>query len=166
MKKPAADHPRPPLKGTDVVALAVATGFGTGYAPVASGTFGTLVGIPAALLVAQLDAWWLQLLTIAAFCAVAMLAAARAARALGAREDGHTVSNEIAGYLVTMALVPISLKTVVAGFFLFRIFDILKPWPASYFDRKVHTGIGNVMDDVCAAFYARACMALLLWLWP
>ncbi len=52
------------------------------------------------------------------------------------------------------------------GFLLFRLFDITKPWPASYFDKKVHSGFGNVMDDVSAALYGRAGMALLVWLWP
>lgn len=166
MKHAPPEHLKPPLTGADVAALAVATGLGAGYAPVASGTFGTLAAIPVALMVSFIEPWWLQLLTIGGFIAVAILAGERAGRYYGASDDGHIVSDEIAGYLVTMALVPISVKTVLVGFVLFRICDILKPWPASWFDRKVHTGVGNVMDDVCAALYARAGMAVLLWLWP
>ncbi|MBI5542733.1 MAG: phosphatidylglycerophosphatase A, partial [Deltaproteobacteria bacterium] len=117
------------------------------------------------LALSQLEPW-LQVVTTLGFIAVAVLAAERAALYFGASDDGHIVSDEIAGYFVTMLLVPVSLKTVVAGFLLFRLFDITKPWPASWFDRRMHNGLGNVMDDVMAALWGRAGMALLLWLWP
>jgi phosphatidylglycerophosphatase A len=145
--------------------LVIATGFGAGFSPIASGTFGTLVAIPFHLAIARLDPW-LQVLTTAGFCALAMFAADRAGAYYGASDDGRIVSDEVAGYLVTMLLVPPSVKAVAAGFLLFRILDIAKPWPASYFDRRVHTGVGNVLDDLFAALYGRAGMALLLYLWP
>jgi len=105
-------------------------------------------------------------LTTLAFVALAVHAANRAGYYFGASDDQHIVSDEIAGYLVTMLLVPVSVKAVIAGFVLFRVLDMTKPWPASYFDKKVHTGFGNVMDDVAAALYGRVGVALLLWLWP
>lgn len=156
---------RPTLGASDRIAVAIATGFGAGFVPVAPGTAGTAIAIPFFLALARVPAW-LQVVTTAAFVALAVYAASRAALYFGASDDGHIVSDEIAGYLVTMLLVPVTLKTVIAGFVLFRVFDTTKPWPASYFDKKVHTGFGNVMDDVVAGLYGRACMALLVWLWP
>jgi len=149
----------------DRFALVVASGLGSGYSPFASGTAGTLVAIPFFLALSQL-APALQLLSSAAFVAIAVWAAGRAAVYWGDSDDGRIVSDEIAGYLVTMALVPPEPKFLVAGFLLFRLFDITKPWPASYFDKKVHNGFGNVMDDVCAGLFARGCMALLVHFWP
>jgi phosphatidylglycerophosphatase A len=149
----------------DRLALVIATGFGAGFVPLAPGTAGTLVAIPLHLAISHL-APWLQILTTLAFVAVAVWAADRAGRYWGASDDARIVSDEIAGYFVTMALVPVSLKTVAAGFLLFRLFDIVKPPPASYFDQKVHNGVGNVMDDVFAGLYGRACLAALVWLWP
>jgi phosphatidylglycerophosphatase A len=154
-----------PLSFADRFALVVATGLGSGYSPIASGTAGTVVAIPFFFALARLSPW-LQLLSTAAFTAIAVFVAERAALHFGDSDDGHIVSDEIAGYLVTMALLPATPKLLIAGFLLFRFFDITKPWPACWFDRKVHNGFGNVMDDVCAGLYARGCMALLVWLWP
>jgi phosphatidylglycerophosphatase A len=147
------------------VALIIATGFGAGLTPLAPGTAGTVVGLLFYRAIA-LMAPWLQLLTIATFTAIAIWAADHAGRHFGHADDPRIVSDEIAGLLVTLALVPVSLKAMIAGFVLFRIFDELKPWPASYFDRKVKNGLGNVMDDVFAGIYGRGCIALVLWLWP
>lgn len=165
MKHAPQDFARPPLDVVDRFCLVIATGLGSGYAPVASGTFGTLVAVPFQIALAQLSPE-LNLLSVLGFCAIAMFAGHRAGLYFGASDDGHIVSDEVAGYLVTMLFVPLSVKTVVAGFLLFRLFDIVKPWPASYFDKQVHTGIGNVMDDLCAAVYARIGVALLLAFWP
>jgi phosphatidylglycerophosphatase A len=164
---PRASRPAPAAKGGAGrrLAIVVATGFGAGYVPVAPGTAGTAVAVPLFLAVAQL-APWLQLLTTAAFVAVAIWAAEHAGRFFGESDDGHIVSDEIAGYLVTMALVPPSLKAVLMGFVLFRLFDVVKPWPASHFDRKMKNGVGNVMDDVFAGLYGRLCLGVVLYLWP
>ncbi len=145
-------------------ALVLATGFGAGYVPLAPGTAGTLVAVPIYLAIARL-APWLQLLTIGAFVAIAVWAAEHAGRFFGNSDDQHIVSDEIAGYLVTLALVPVSLWTAVAGFVLFRLFDSFKPWPASYFDREVKNGIGNVFDDVFAGLYGRICLAVMMRVW-
>jgi len=161
--EPTTDKPSP--TPSDRLALAVASGLGSGYSPFASGTAGTLVAIPFFMALARLEPW-LQLLSTLAFAAIAVWAAGRAAIYYGESDDGRIVSDEIAGYLVTMALVPAEPKYLVAGFLFFRLFDIAKPWPARYFDRKVHNAFGNVMDDLCAGLYARGCMALLIWFWP
>ncbi len=158
-------HLPPPLTLADRLALAIATGLGAGYSPVASGTAGTLVAIPLYWALAQLPAWQLLLSTVA-FIAIAVWAADRAGAYYGASDDGHIVSDEIAGYLITMALVAPTPKALIAGFLFFRLFDIVKPWPASWFDKRMHNGLGNVMDDVAAAVYARIGVGLLVWLWP
>jgi phosphatidylglycerophosphatase A len=150
---------------TDRFALAVASGLGSGYSPFAPGTAGTVVAIPFYFALARLEPW-LQILTTLAFIAIAVFVATRAALYWGDSDDGRIVSDEIAGYLVAMALVPAEPKYLVAGFLFFRLFDIVKPWPACWFDKRVHNGLGNVMDDVVAGLYARACMAALVWFWP
>jgi phosphatidylglycerophosphatase A len=141
--------------------LIVATGLGSGYAPVASGTFGTLVAIPFYLLLSRLTPW-MQVLSTAAFCGIAIEAADRAGRHFGESDDGRIVVDEVAGYLITMLLVTPSLASVCFGFLFFRIADIFKPWPASYFDQKVHSGLGTVMDDLVAGGYARLALAAVL----
>lgn len=165
MKRGTPDPNLPPPPPADRVALTVATALGAGYSPVAPGTAGTLVAIPLFLAVARL-APWLQLLTTAAFIALAVYAAGRAAVYFGHSDDGRIVSDEVAGYLVTMALLPPTPKALIAGFLLFRLFDIVKPWPACWFDKRLHNGVGNVMDDVAAGVWARLALGVLLAVWP
>jgi phosphatidylglycerophosphatase A len=130
-----------------------------GYAPVAPGTFGTLGAIPLYWALSQLG-WPAYLAVTVGLIAVAVPAAHRAGRYWGHADASPIVIDEVAGYLVTMALVPFSWPAAAAGFLLFRLFDILKPWPASAFDR-VKTGFGVVMDDVAAGVYAWAALQLL-----
>lgn len=165
MKTAPESFQSPLLALPDKVAVAIATGFGAGFVPRAPGTAGTVVAVPLFLAISFLPPW-LQALTTLAFVALAVHAANRAGLYFGASDDGRIVADEIAGYLVTMLLVPATPVTVVVGFTLFRILDCTKPWPASYFDQKVHTGFGNVMDDVAAGLWCRGLMALLVWLWP
>jgi phosphatidylglycerophosphatase A len=130
-----------------------------GYAPAAPGTFGTLGAIPLYLALSRLPAGAYLAATLA-FVALATAAAARAGRYWGIADASPIVIDEVAGYLVTMALIPFSWPAALAGFVLFRVFDVLKPWPASAFDR-IKTGFGVVMDDVAAGVYAWAALRLL-----
>jgi phosphatidylglycerophosphatase A len=130
-----------------------------GYAPVAPGTFGTLGAIPLYLAVSRLGPAGYLAFT-AAFSALAVVAAERAGRYWRVADASPIVIDEVAGYLVTMALVPFSWPAVAAGFVLFRIFDILKPWPASALDR-VKNGLGVVMDDLAAGAWAWAALLAL-----
>jgi phosphatidylglycerophosphatase A len=123
-----------------------------GFAPVAPGTFGTLGAIPLYLVLSRLPAGAYVAAT-AALIAMGAVAADRAGRYWGVADASPIVIDEVAGYLVTLALVPFSWPSVAAGFVLFRIFDVLKPWPASAFDR-VKNGFGVVMDDVAAGVWA------------
>lgn len=123
-----------------------------GYAPAAPGTFGTLGAVPLYLLLSLLpDGAYVAVLL--AFVTLSMVAAHHAGRYWGIPDASPIVIDEVAGYLLTMALVPFSWTSVAAGVVLFRAFDILKPWPASSFDR-MKNGFGVVMDDVAAGLYA------------
>ncbi|HET8542570.1 MAG TPA: phosphatidylglycerophosphatase A [Anaeromyxobacter sp.] len=130
-----------------------------GYAPVAPGTFGTLGAIPLYLVLSRAGAEAYVALT-AALVVVATFAAERAGRYWGVADASPIVIDEVAGYLVTLALVPFSWQAVAAGFLLFRIFDVLKPWPASAFDR-MKNGFGVVMDDLAAGVWAWAAIQAL-----
>jgi phosphatidylglycerophosphatase A len=129
-----------------------------GYVPVAPGTAGTLGAIPL---------WWalrglslpLYGLTLVAFIALASWASHLAGRYWKVADASPIVIDEVAGYLVTMALVPWSWQAALVGFVLFRLYDVVKPWPASAFDR-MKNGFGVVMDDVVAGVFAWATLAL------
>jgi phosphatidylglycerophosphatase A len=131
-----------------------------GYAPVAPGTAGTLAAVPLFWALRHLRLG-IYLLTVAAFIAVACFAAGAAGRYWKVVDASPIVIDEVAGYLVTMALLPWTWGTAIAGFLAFRLFDVWKPWPASYFDRKVKNGFGVVMDDVAAGVWAWAAVALV-----
>jgi phosphatidylglycerophosphatase A len=143
---------------TDPV-LFLAFGFGSGLAKKAPGTFGTLAAIPVYYLFAQTGIIFYSLLTIIATVAGIWICDI-AAKKLDEHDFGGIVWDEIAGFLITMWLVPFSWKAVAFGFVLFRLFDIVKPWPIKWIDRKVQGGFGIMLDDVLAAVFAGA---LLLW---
>lgn len=145
------------------LALLLASNFGLGYAPVASGTFGTLAGLPAFWLLHRL-APLEYLLALGLLTAVAVWAAGEAGRHYGVADDGRIVIDELAGYLVTVAFLPWSWTTAWLGFAWFRLFDIVKPPPARWLDRHCKSGFGVVFDDVAAGVYAAAALRLTLWL--
>jgi phosphatidylglycerophosphatase A len=127
-----------------------------GYAPVAPGTVGTLGAIPLYLALARLPPIAYGAATLALLL-LAIAAADRAGRYWGVADASPIVIDEVVGYLVTMALLPFSWQATAAGFVLFRLFDVTKPWPASAFDR-VKSGFGVVMDDVAAGAWATAAL--------
>ena len=130
-----------------------------GYSPIAPGTVGTLGAIPLYLAFTRLPPAAYVAAT-AALTALAITAAARAGAYWRVVDASPIVIDEVVGYLVTMMLVPFSWQAVLAGFLAFRIFDVLKPWPASAFDR-VKSGFGVVMDDVAAGVWAWVALAVL-----
>jgi phosphatidylglycerophosphatase A len=130
-----------------------------GFAPVAPGTFGTLGAIPLCWALGW-TTWPVYAAATLALLAIGTLAAKRAGRHWGVVDASPIVIDEVVGYLVTMAFVPFSWPAALAGFLLFRIFDVLKPWPASAFDR-VKSGFGVMMDDVAAGVFAWAALQLL-----
>ncbi len=145
-------HLRDPL-------MLLALGFGSGLARSGPGTAGTVVGVALYLLIAPLP--------VAAEVAVTVVVVAAgvplcgyAARRLGVHDDSAIVWDEIAGYLITMLLLPFDVLWIAAGFVLFRILDIAKPWPISWLDRRLAGGTGIMADDIVAG--AVACVLLHL----
>ena len=130
----------------------LALGGGSGLAPVAPGTFGTLVGIPALLLMPSSPAGYAVVLL--ALFAIGVWCCDACARDLGVHDHPAIVFDEVVGYLVTMAAAPRSVGFVVLGFALFRFFDIVKPWPIGPVDRRVPGGLGIMVDDVLAGVFA------------
>ncbi|PLX73767.1 MAG: phosphatidylglycerophosphatase A [Desulfuromonas sp.] len=146
--------------------LFVSSNAGLGYAPVASGTFGTLAGIPVFWLLAPLPPW-LYTVTWIGLLAISFWASDLAGKHYGVVDDGRIVIDELVGYLVTVAFLPFTWTNAILGFFLFRLFDIAKPPPASWFDQKMKNGIGVVLDDVVAGLYGAIALQLCLrWLLP
>ncbi|MGC3996549.1 MAG: phosphatidylglycerophosphatase A [Anaeromyxobacter sp.] len=130
-----------------------------GFAPVAPGTFGTLGAIPLAWALSRMGWGWYAAVTLLV-AAVGVGAAVRAGRYWGVVDASPIVIDEVAGYLITMAFVPFSWPAALLGFALFRVFDVTKPWPASYFD-GVKSGFGVMMDDVAAGVWAWAALQLI-----
>lgn len=139
----------------------VSLGFGSGLSPKAPGTMGTLAVIPLYLLLAQLDLQGYLLVTIV-ITLVGVWFCAYTSEALQVHDHPGIVIDEFAGFLITMIAVPLNPYTLVLGFMLFRLFDIIKPWPIGWLDRKLHGGLGIMLDDVVAGVYALALMHLIL----
>ena len=137
-------------------AVLVATFFGAGLSPFAPGTVGSLAALPFAWLIhAWLGSWALFGAAAAAF-AIGLWAANAYTRAGVERDPGAVVIDEVAGQWLTLAAVAATPLNYAIGFVLFRVFDIVKPWPASRIDRHMHGGMGIMLDDIVAAIYAGA----------
>ena len=140
--------------------LMLAFGFGSGLSPKAPGTMGTLAAIPLWLLLAQLPlASYLMVVLVSAIIGVYICGAA--AKTLGVHDHGGIVWDEFVGFWIAMAALPVTWTSVILGFVLFRLFDILKPWPISWLDKKVSGGFGIMIDDVIAGLAAAGVIALL-----
>jgi phosphatidylglycerophosphatase A len=138
----------------------LATGFGAGLSPFAPGTAGTLVGVLFYMALARLPLpAYLAVVVVLAILGVWLCG--RAGRTLGATDHPGIVWDEIVGRLITMTASPPGWPVVVLGFALFRLFDILKPWPVARIERGVVGGLGVMLDDVMAGLYALACLQIL-----
>lgn len=146
---------------TDKAALVLATWFGSGLAPVASGTFGTLAAFPLAYGVYAAGGV-AGTLMVTALVSLAFWSAERVRLILRRDDPSPVVIDEVAGLLVTLIGVPPSWFGWTAGFFLFRFFDILKPYPIRRLER-LKGGLGIVADDLLAGVYARIALGFFLW---
>ncbi|MCW9046548.1 MAG: phosphatidylglycerophosphatase A [Gammaproteobacteria bacterium] len=140
----------------------ISVGFGSGLLPKAPGTFGTLVAIPLYFLISHLDFWIYFLITCVVTIA-GVYACSYTSKALGVHDHSGIVIDEIAGYFITMMAVPFDWLWVLLGFVLFRIFDILKPWPISWLDKNCEGGLGIMLDDVLAGIFALICLHSILY---
>ncbi|RLA25340.1 MAG: phosphatidylglycerophosphatase A [Gammaproteobacteria bacterium] len=133
--------------------LCLAFGFGSGLAKKAPGTFGTLAAVPIYLILVQANSWMYGIATV--LCSiVGIWICGIAADKLGEHDFGGIVWDEIAGLLITMWFVDFSWQNLLLGFILFRVFDIIKPWPIKWIDQKVSGGLGIMLDDVLAGLFA------------
>ncbi len=138
----------------------LAFGLGAGLAPKAPGTFGTLVAVPLYLFLAPLPLP-AYLAVVAALALLGVWLCGRTARDLGVHDHPGIVWDEVVGYLLTMSAAPAGWGWVLAGFVLFRLFDILKPWPIAWLDRRIGGGLGIMLDDLLAGALALAVLQLL-----
>jgi phosphatidylglycerophosphatase A len=161
----------------DYFALAVTT-FGVGYLPLAPGTWGSMVGVGIYLLFAwieasfrlpqmtesQLSAWLhaFNLLIFLGFCLLGIWAATRATKLFRHKDPSQAVVDEVIGQLLTFLFIPFtfSWKMILAGFLLFRLFDIWKPYPIDSL-QNLPAGIGVCADDILAGVYAGGCLSIL-----
>ncbi len=141
----------------------VAFGFGTGLAPVAPGTVGSLLGV--ALAWVTLELGLLSQIGVAVLLfAAGIWICGESARRLGIHDHGGIVWDEICGMYVTLLVAPPQFTAWVVAFGLFRAFDIVKPWPIRDLDHRLRGGLGIMLDDLVAALYAALLLALYGWL--
>lgn len=150
-------------------ALMLASWWGSGLSPVAPGTAGSLCALPAiALIHAVSGVWGLLVGGVLLFC-LGVWASGRAGRVWGQVDHGAIVIDEVVGQLLTV-LIPVAVladwaplgAVYLAGFVLFRVFDIVKPWPAGWLDRHSKNGLGVMLDDVAAGVWAGFVLTVLL----
>jgi phosphatidylglycerophosphatase A len=147
-------------------AVWLATGGWVGLAPVAPGTFGSLVGFPVAWAISLIPSPWLQGAALVALFVVGVPVCTAAARRMGGLKDpGSIVFDEILGMAITLFMIPLDPPRVgvfLAGFLLFRLFDVTKPPPIKRLER-LPDGLGVMADDCLAGVFANLCLRLILW---
>ena len=151
------------MKFRERAVLFLATGFFIGTVPFAPGTFGSIIGLPICFLISRLDILIGVICTVL-FILFAIWVAAAAEKVLKKKDAGEIVIDEIAGLIVTFIGLPFTLKTVIAGFIIFRTFDILKPFPIRFLEKKVAGGSGVVLDDVLAGLYGNLILRLAIYI--
>lgn len=143
----------------------IATFFNVGRISKAPGTLATIATIPLFVLLSYLSDINYLMLTMAII--ILGIFAAQAYESDATEHDSkEIVIDEVAGFLITMALVPCTWKAILLGFALFRLLDIFKPWPISVLDRKVKGGVGVMVDDIAAGIVASVAIQLLLYYYP
>jgi phosphatidylglycerophosphatase A len=143
----------------DKLALILSSCFGFGLIPVAQGTFGTLAGVPLAMALAHVGPMAAAYLLFF-FVLLSIWTSGRSARALEKDDPAEVVIDETAGLLLTLFLLPATGFNLCLGFILFRLFDILKPFPIRRLE-KVEGGAGIVLDDLLAGVYGNVCLRLV-----
>ena len=142
------------------LAVLLATSLGAGYFPVAPGTAGSAVGVVIYLLTCNWSASR-QVALVAVISGIGVWAAELAARQFGRDDPGPVVIDEVAGQLLTLLLTGVGAGGAVIGFFLFRVLDIFKPWPARRLE-NLHGGLGIMADDLMVAIYGNVLMHVLV----
>ncbi|NVJ57238.1 MAG: phosphatidylglycerophosphatase A [Vibrionaceae bacterium] len=144
----------------------LATGFGSGLSPIVPGTMGTLASLPFYLLLAHLSLPLYGLVVIAS-CVIGVKICQVTSDDMGVHDHGSIVWDEFAGMWITMLVVPMfglavfDWKWLATGFVLFRFFDMVKPWPIGWLDKRVHGGLGIMLDDIVAGVMAGVALYLV-----
>ena len=154
------DLPRKVL--TDPVNF-LAFGFGTGLAPVAPGTFGSLPGVLLFWLTMGYG-FYVQLGVAVGLVVAGVWICGESARRIGVHDHGGIVWDEIAGMYITLIVAPVSVVGWALAFVLFRFMDIVKPWPIRDLDHRIEGGLGIMLDDLVAALYAAVLLGFYRWL--
>jgi phosphatidylglycerophosphatase A len=136
-----------------------------GYFPLAPGTVGSAAGLVIYALVAWSGSWWVEAGAIAVVFVVGVWAATIGERYFGGIDPGPIVIDEVLGMLVTLAFVPVGIKGAVVGFLVFRVLDVIKPFPAGRLE-SLHGGVGVMADDAAAAVYGNIVMRLIAAYFP
>ena len=147
------------------LAVFIATVGYCGYFPIAPGTVGSAAGLIVYLLVWSTQSPVFEALLIAAVFGVGVWAGTVSERYFGGIDPGPVVIDEVLGMLLTLAFIPVGLSGALAGFVLFRIFDVIKPFPADRLER-LYGGLGIMADDAMAGIYANLGLRLVMWLVP
>lgn len=145
-------------------ATQIATWFGSGLAKVAPGTWGSIAALPCAAGLVWLGGPWALLAAAGVVFVAGLWAGARYAAASGGGDPGAVVVDEVAGQWLALFPVALDLRLYPVAFLAFRVFDIVKPWPANWMDRTLKGGLGIMADDIVAGTYAAAvCFGLATW---
>ncbi|WP_422409626.1 MULTISPECIES: phosphatidylglycerophosphatase A [unclassified Endozoicomonas] len=138
----------------------LAFGLGSGLSPVAPGTFGTVAAIPFYLMFQYLPLWNYFLVLVVSII-LGIWLCGKTSKDLGVHDHPGIVWDEFVGYWITMLAAPRGWEWVLVGFILFRIFDIWKPWPIGWLDKRVHGGLGIMIDDIVAGIFALVCLQVI-----
>jgi phosphatidylglycerophosphatase A len=150
---------------SDRSALFVATFAYVGFFPFAPGTAGSAAALPLYAVIQWSGSKTVEAVAIGLVVLAGVWAATGAERRLGGHDPGPVVIDEVAGMLVTLAFLPFSWTLALVGFFLFRLFDVFKPYPAGRLER-LPAGWGVMADDLMAAVYANLLLRSSIWIWP
>jgi phosphatidylglycerophosphatase A len=136
-----------------------------GYVPIAPGTFGSAAGLPVFLAVRSTGSVAVELAAIVILFAIGVWSGTIAEHHFGGVDPGPIVIDEVVGMLITLALLPVTMTGAIVGFLVFRVLDVVKPWPSGGFE-KLPGGLGVMADDGMAAIYGNIVMRALIWLAP
>ncbi len=145
--------------------LFVATCGYVGYAPIAPGTFGSAVGLALFALIRWSDSIAIELGVIALLLVLGVWSGDVAEKHFGRVDPGPVVLDEVAGMLITLALIPVNVSGAIVAFLIFRLLDVVKPWPANRLE-ALPGGLGMMADDAMAAVYGNVALRLLIAVLP
>lgn len=147
------------------VGVFVATCGYIGFVPVAPGTFGSAVGLAVFFAVRSAGSMWVELAAIAVLFAIGVWSGTQAEHHFGGIDPAPVVMDEVVGMLITLALLPVNVTGAIVGFLVFRVLDVIKPWPSAGFE-KLPGGLGVMADDGMAAVYGNLVMRGLIAIAP